>query len=77
MKYYLDKSAGWLGYCLAVCECGWRQPATSEEAGMRRIAIHERNVHGHDINARDALKHRKQRAATRPPKRNARETSRP
>lgn len=77
MKYMIDKSDAWLNYCLAVCECGWRMPATSEHAAMRRLSLHERHVHPADCNVRDALKHRKQRGTTRPPQRNQSKTSRP
>lgn len=69
MRYYIDRSAPWLGYCLAVCECGWRQDATSTDAAVQRLAVHERNVHGTSINVRTALKQRHWRAkATRPEK---------
>lgn len=64
MKYEIDESADWLGYCLAVCECGWRMPATSRQAAEQRLAMHEQNIHPSEETVRQMLWKRAQR--TRP-----------
>lgn len=73
MKYSIDESAPWLNYALAVCECGWRMPATSRSAAEQRLAQHERNVHPEDETVRQILYKRAQRARPgKPPKKTTR-----
>lgn len=62
MKYTIDKGAPHTNIAIGICDCGARFLAMNADDARERLAMHERNVHPDDRDARPAARRQRKKA---------------